>query len=60
METSGEVGERAGWLSVVTIVLHDLQHTVVGDANEDFVRKAGPIQVHSEPFFCSDCVVEAG
>ena len=43
----------------MTIVLHDLQHTVVGDANEDCVSKAGPIRVHSEPFFSSDCVVEA-
>ena len=59
METSEEVGERVVWLSVVTIVLHDLQHTVVGDANEDYVSKAGPIQVHSEPFFNNDCAVEA-
>ena len=44
----------------MTIVLHDLQHTVVGDANEDCVSKARPIQVHSEPFFSSDCVVEVG
>ena len=60
METSEEVGERAVWLSIVTIVLHDLQQTVVGDANEDCVSKAGPIWVHSEPFFNSDYVVEAG
>ena len=60
VETSGEVGERAGWLSVVTIVLHEMQHTVVGDANEDCVSKAGPIRVHSGPFFSSDCTVEAG
>ena len=44
----------------MTIVLHDLQHAVVGDANEDFVRKAGPIRVHSKPFFSSDFTVEAG
>ena len=60
METSEEVGERAVWLSVVTILLHDLQQLVIGDANEDCVSKAGPIQVHSEPFFSSDCAVEAG
>ena len=59
VETSEEVGERAVWLSVVTIVLHDLQHTVVEDANEDCVRKDGPIQFHLEPFFSSDCAVEA-
>ena len=44
----------------MTIVLHDLQHTVVGDANEDFVSKAGPIRVQLEPFFSSVCAVEAG
>ena len=60
METSEEVSERASRLSVVTIVLHDLQHTVVGDANNDCVSKAGTIQVHSEPFFSNDCAVEAG
>ena len=60
VENSGEVGERAGWLSVVNIVLHDLQHTVIGDANEDYVSKAGPIRVHSKPFFIRDCTVEAG
>ena len=60
METNGEVGERAGWLSVVTIVLHDLQHPVIGDADEDCVRKARPIKVHSEPIFSRDYTVEAG
>ena len=44
----------------MTIVLHDLKHTVVGDANEDSVSKARPIRFHSEPFFSSDCAVEAG
>ena len=44
----------------MTIVLHDLQHIVVGDANEDCVSKAGPIRVHSKPFFSNDYVVEAG
>ena len=47
METSEEVGEREVWLSVVTILLHDLQQPVIEDANEDFIIKAGPIQVHS-------------
>ena len=44
----------------MTIVLHDLQQPVIGDANEDFMSKAGPIRVHSDPFFSSDCTVEAG
>ena len=44
----------------MTIVLHDLQQLVIGDANEDCVSKARPIRVHSEPFFSSDCAVEAG
>ena len=44
----------------MTIALHDLQHIMVGDANEDCVSKAGPIRVHSEPLFSSDCVVELG
>ena len=43
METSGEIGERASRLSVVTIVLHDFASHIDGDANEDCVRKAGPI-----------------
>ena len=60
MENSEEVGERAVWLSIATILLHDLQKPVIGDANEDCVRKAGPIRVHSKPFFSSDCAVEAG
>ena len=59
METSGEVGERASRLSVVTIVLHDFAPHIDGDANDDCVSKAGPIRVHSEPFFSRDCVVEA-
>ena len=40
-------------------MLHDLQHAVIGDANEDCAVKAGPIRVHSEPFFSRDCIVEA-
>ena len=44
----------------MTIVSHDLQHTVVGDANEDCVSKVGEILVHSEPFFKNDCTVEVG
>ena len=44
----------------MTIVLHDLQQPVIGDANEDCMSKAGPIRVHSEPFFNSDYAVEAG
>ena len=60
METNGEVGERAGLLSVVTIVLHDFAPHIDGDANEDCMSKAGPIQVHSEPFFNSYCTVEVG
>ena len=41
-------------------MLHDLQQSMIGDANEDCVSKAGPIQVHSEPFFNGDCAVEVG
>ena len=44
----------------MTILLHDLQQPVIGDANEDCVRKDGPIRVHLEPLFSSDCAVEAG
>ena len=44
----------------MTILLHDLQQPVIGDANEDCTVKAGPIRVHSNPFFSSDCAVEAG
>ena len=40
-------------------MLHDLQQTVVGDANEDFVSKDGTIPVHLEPFFSGDCAVQA-
>ena len=42
----------------MTILLHDLQQPVIRDANEDCVRKARTIQVHSDPFFSSDCTVE--
>ena len=44
----------------MTIVLHDLQQPVIGDANEDFVSKAGVIHSHQEAFFNRDCTVEAG
>ena len=44
----------------MTIVLHDLKHTMVGDAYEDCVSKAGAIQTHPELFFSRDCAVEAG
>ena len=44
----------------MTILLNDLQQPVIGDANEDCAVKAGPIQVHSEPFINSDCAIEAG
>ena len=60
METSGEIGERARRLSVVTIVLHDFAPHIDGDANEDCVRKDRPIRVHSDPFFSRDCTVEVG
>ena len=56
VETNGEVGERAS----VTIVLNCLHHTFIGDDNEDCAVNIGWIQVHSEPFFSGDCVVEAG
>ena len=44
----------------MTIVLHFLQHTVIGDANDKSVIKAGAIRTHPEPFFSKDCAVEAG
>ena len=44
----------------MTILLHDLQQPVIGDANDDCVRKARPVLFHSKPFFNSDCAVEAG
>ena len=56
VETSGEIGERAS----VTIVLHCLHHTFIGDSNEDCTVNIGWIQVHSDPFFSRDFAVEAG
>ena len=44
----------------MTIVLHDLQHTVVGDANEYCVVNIGWIRVHCEPFYSIDYTIEDG
>ena len=44
----------------MTILLHDLQQPVIGDANEDCMSKARPIRVHSEPLFSNYFSVEAG
>ena len=60
METNEEIGERAVWLSVVNILLHDLQQPVIGDANEDCAVQAKWFEVIYEPFFSIDCAVEAG
>ena len=44
----------------MTILLHDLQQPVIGDANEDCAVQARWFEVNYEPFFISDCAVEAG
>ena len=44
----------------MTILLHDLQQPVIGDANEDCTVQARWFKVIYEPFFSSDCVVEVG
>ena len=44
----------------MTIELHEFAPHIDGDANEDCMRNSGPIRVHSEPFFSSDCAIEAG
>ena len=44
----------------MTILVHEFAPHIDGDANEDFVSKARPTEVHLEPFFSSDCTVEAG
>ena len=60
METSGEVGERAVRLSVVTILVHEFAPHIDGDANEDCAVQARWFQVHSEPIFRRYFTVEAG
>ena len=44
----------------MTILLHDLQQPMIGDANEDCAVQARWFEVIYEPFFSIDCVVEAG
>ena len=44
----------------MTILLHDLQQPVIGDANEDYVVQARWFKLIYEPLFNIDCVVEAG
>ena len=44
----------------MTILLHDLQQPVIGDANEDCGVQARWFEVIYEPFFSIDWAVEAG
>ena len=44
----------------MTILLHDLQQPVIGDANEDCAVKSRWFEFIYEPFFRIDCAVEAG
>ena len=44
----------------MTIVMHSMHTTHIGDANEDCVVKARPIRIHSGVFFSRDCAVEEG
>ena len=44
----------------MTIVLHEFAPHIDGDANENCMSKAGPIQVYLDPFFSSDCAIEVG
>ena len=46
-------------LSVVTILVHEFAPYIDGDANEDCAVQARWFEVHYEPFFSRDCVVEA-
>ena len=44
----------------MTILLHDLQQPVIGDANEDCAVQARWFEFIYEPFFNIDCAVEVG
>ena len=44
----------------MTILLHDLQQPVIGDANEDCAVQARWFEVIYEPFFSIDYTIEAG
>ena len=44
----------------MTILLHDLQQPVIGDANEDCTVQARWFEVIYEPFFSIDCAIEVG
>ena len=44
----------------MTILLHDLQQPVIGDANEDCAVQARWFKVIYEPFFNIDHAIEAG
>ena len=44
----------------MTILLHDLQQLVIGDANEDCVVQSRWFEVIYEPLFSIDCAVEVG
>ena len=45
---------------MVTILFHDLQQPVIGDAYEDCTVQARWFEVIYEPFFSIDCAIEAG
>ena len=44
----------------MTILLHDLQQPVIGDANEDFTIQAKWFEFIYEPLFSIDYAIEAG
>ena len=44
----------------MTIVLHDLQQPVIGDANEDCAVQSRWFEVIYEPFFSIDYAIEVG
>jgi len=44
----------------VTIMMHSMHLTHIGDANEDCTVKARPIRIHLGVFFNRDCAVEVG
>ena len=44
----------------MTILVHEFAPHIDGDANEDCTVQARWFEVHYEPFFSSDCAIEAG
>ena len=43
----------------MTIVMHSMHLTHIGDDNENFTVKETPIRIHSGVLFNRDCTVEA-